>query len=683
MADDLKEARDAFERCMNAEKENRITARDDIDFAMLNKQWPAEIRQQREIEHRPILTINKLTAFIRQVVNDSRQNKPSIYVAPVDSGADIETANILEGIIRNIEAISSADVAYDTAVEQAVSSGFGYWRIKLDYATDDAFDTDIMIERIANQFSVYGDPNSTAADSSDWDVCFVTDRIPKKVYEKRYGEDRGGIDWDSESWTSLNTNWLNDDSVTIAEWWRRYDVDREVALLTDGRVFPVEDLETNDALATALAEGVIKVEKTRTVRSKRVTQTIISGAEVLEEEKEFPCRYIPVVPVYGNEIIVEGKRYFRSLIHNAKDAQMMFNFWRTAATELVALAPRVPFIGHETAFSADPNWATANARSHAFLMVADGQQYPQRQPLDGGVAAGALQEALNASDDIKAIVGMYDASLGARSNETSGRAIMARKAEGDVATFHFIDNLTRAIKHTGRILIDMIPRVYSGAKVMRVLGEDGKAKNVPVNQQYMRDENGGPIMDANGKPVNDSENTELQSAIIAMHDLATGKYDVVVKSGPSFTTRREEAAYQMQEMIRAFPASAPVIGPAMARNLDWPQADDIAEKLEKMVGGEQPEIPPELQQAIEQGQAQIQQLQTENEQLKSDQGIKQAGVQIDAAKVRVDETKAQADMLRAQADLMNAQTEKERLEWEKIQAQAAFLAETQGQMPVM
>lgn len=676
MSDDLKEAREQFQRCQDAEKHNRLTAKEDVRFGRLGEQWPAEILKQREIEGRPCLTINKMNAFIRQVVNDSRQNKPSIYVSPIDSGADKETAEVLEGIIRNIETVSCADIAYDTAVEQAVSGGFGYWRVELDYAYDDAFDTDIMIRRIANQFSVYGDPNSTAADSSDWDVCFVTDRIPKEEYRRRYG-DKATVDWDSEAWRSVGSDWRNDDGVLICEWWRRYHEEREIVKLDDGRIFSVADLEASEDLQMGLEMGAVRITGRKKVKTCRVTQTIISGVDILEEEKDFPCRYIPIIPVYGDEIIVEGKRFFRSLIYAAKDAQRMFNYWRSTATELVALAPKVPWIGPSEAFSEDDRWATANTQSHSYL-VYGGAIPPQRQPLDTGAAGGALQEALNASDDMKAIVGLYDASLGARSNETSGRAIMARKAEGDVATFHFIDNVTRAIRHTGKILVDMIPRVYTGERIMRVLGEDGTPKNVPVNQQYMRGEDGEVITDEQGNPVNDSEATEFQNAVIAIHDLATGKYDVTVKSGPSFTTRREEAAYQMQEMIRAFPQSAPVIGPEMAKNLDWPGADIIAEKLEKMVGGEQPEIPPEVQQAIEQGQQMIQQLQAENEQLKSDQEIKQAGVQIDAAKVENDKMKAQADMMRAQADLMKVQLEKEKLELEKIKMQAAYLAETQA-----
>jgi hypothetical protein len=648
---DLSEARAEFQRCQDAEKDNRVTALDDIRFALLEEQWPEDVLRARQMAQRPSLTINKLPAFMRQVVNDARQNKPAVEVHPADSAADPVTASIYAGTIRNIESVSNADAAYDTGSSQAVAGGFGYWRIVVDYAYDDAFDLDILIKRISNQFSVYGDPNSTEVDSSDWDVCFVTDRIPKKTYEKKY-KGKATVDWDSGEWSTLGSDWLADDTVLIAEWWRRTEIEREVAKLDDGRIYAVSELRENEDLARALQGGAINIVGTRTIRSKKVTQTLISGADVLEEEKEFPCCYIPVVPVYGDEIIVEGKRYFRGLVHSAKDAQRSFNYWRSTATELVALAPRVPFIGPKGAFSIDDGLNTVNTENHAYLEY-DGPQAPMRQPLDTGAAAGALQEALNASDDMKAIIGLYDASLGARSNETSGKAIMARQREGDVSTYHFVDNLTRAIRHTGRILVDMIPRVYTGERILRIMGEDGKPQNVKVNAEYpATDEAGQPVQEE----VTDGMGNKVLQAVMAMHDLSVGKYDVVVKSGPSFTSRREEAAMQMTEMMRSFPAAAPIIGPELAKNLDWPGADAIADKLEKMAGGGEPAIPPELQQQIEQGQQLIQQLQAENEQLKAEKVNQQAQTAIDAQKIDVDRQKVLVERQKAATAQYEAQT---------------------------
>lgn len=617
--DTLAAGKKAFERCHEAESENRVVALDDIRFARLGEQWPSDIVKQREIDQRPCLTINKMKAFIRQVVNDSRQNKPSIKIHPVDSGADVKTADIMNGLIRNIEYTSNADVAYDTGVEASVSGGFGYWRVGMDYACDDSFDMDLSIQRVANQFSVYGDPNSTAADSSDWDVAFVVDRIPKEEFKRKYKDRKNvndepcAVDFDSDAW-SYDQNWLNDDGVMIAEWWQREEVDTVIVKLSNGHTYRAEDIEKEPDLQMLLSAGVLKEVKRRPGKTYKVTQTIMTGADVLEVN-DWPGRYIPIIPVYGDEIIVEGRRYFRSLIHDAKDAQRMVNYWRTTATELVALAPRMPFIGPKGAFNSDAaRWATANTQSHAYVEY-DGATPPQRQPLDSGVAAGSLQEALNASDDMKAIIGMYDASLGARSNETSGVAIQARQREGDVSTFHFIDNLARAIRHTGRILIDLIPYVYTEERIIRVIGEDGAQKSVTVNSEQPQ-----PVIGPNGQPEVD----EQGQAVMGVFDLTAGKYDLTVSTGPSYTTQREETAAQMTEFVRAFPQAAPVIGDILVKAMDWQGADEIAERLKKINPALQGQnIPPELQKMIQEGQQAIQELTAEVQALKADKSVDQ------------------------------------------------------------
>lgn len=648
-ADMLAEAKDAFDRAQDAEKHNRVTAVEDMRFAREGKQWPDDVVQERQQDRRPCLTINKMPAFIRQVVNDARQNKPAIKVHPADSKADPETAEVINGLIRNIEYTSNADVAYDTATECAVTAGFGYIRVGLDYAYDDAFDMDITINRVSNPLSVYGDPNSTAADSSDWDVAFITDRLSKAQYEREYkGKDK--VDWDSDDWVSLrSTDWYEDESVMVAEWWTREKVDRPIVLFSDGSIRDRAEVENDEELMVLLENGILQVKAERITKSCKVTQRIMSGAEILKTN-EWLGQYIPIIPVYGDEFDIEGKRYFRSLIHNAKDAQRMVNYWRTTSTELVALAPRVPFIGREGAFATDANkWNTVNTRSHAYLQY-DGPDMPQRLPLDSGPAAGALQEALNASDDMKAIIGLYDASLGARSNETSGVAIHARQREGDVSTFHFIDNMARAIRHTGRVIIDLIPHVYNKERVIRVLGEDGSQAAKTINAP-------APMTDKKGQPVRD----ELGQAVMAMHDLSAGKYDLTVTTGPSFTTRREEAAASMTEAVRAFPQSAQVILPHLAKNLDWPGADDIAEELEAMKSGQ---LPPEVQKMVEEGKQKIAQLTEENQSLKMDQ-------QVDQQKLVNEQNVANAKIQSAETIKMMEIASDERIAIRKAQMDAA------------
>jgi hypothetical protein len=629
MADDkLKEAKDAFQDAQDAEQEDRTEALDDLKFARLGEQWPENVRRQRTLEGRPCLTINKMPAFIRQVVNDARQNKPSIKVHPVDDGADKETADVLNGLIRNIEYTSNADVAYDTATECAVGTGVGYFKMGLEYAHEDTFDLDIRIERVSNPFSIYRDPASTAADSSDWNSAFEVEMIPKVEFKKRFPKAKES-DWDAEAFKALTDPWATEGSVMVAGWWKREEYDKKIYLLSDGTIQPEKQMQ---ALQPILDVTGIQVMQERVAKCYRVYRCLLSGVEILEEE-EFPGQYIPIIPVYGDEVDVEGKRHFRSLIRDAKDAQRMFNYWRTTTTELVALAPKTPFIGPVGAFDTDAaKWATANTQSHPYIEfdVKNGMtQGPQRQPFVS-VPAGALQEALNASDDMKAIMGLYDASLGARSNETSGSAIMARQREGDVSTFHFQDNMARAIRHAGRVILGLIPHVYTQERMIRVIGEDGSQEAVKVSPQAQ------PQQAPTPQAQDNQQEQEPDVPVSRIYNLTVGKYDVTVTTGPSFTTRREEAAMQMTEFIRAFPQAAPVIGDLLASNLDWPGADEIAERLKTINPALQGQnIPPEVQQQIQEGQQMIQELGQENQELKMDQAGKQAEMQVKQAELQV------------------------------------------------
>jgi hypothetical protein len=604
-ADILKDAQEAFDLAAEAEDDNRKEALDDIRFARLGEQWPDNVKKQREREQRPCLTINRLPSFIRQVVNDARQNKPSIKCHPADDEADVETAEIMNGLIRNIEYTSNADVAYDTAIENSVTCGVGYWRVKLDYAHDDSFDMDLCIDRIANVFSVYGDPHSVAADSSDWNSAFVTEMIKKTAFEKKY-KGAKAVDWQGMGYTTLKQPWSEGEQIMLAEYWTREEVSRLIVALNDGSII---DADRYKAAKDVFDVMGLQVTGERTTKSWKVRQYLMTGAEVLEKN-DWAGKYIPIIPVYGDEINVEGKRYFRSLIRDAKDPQRMFNYWRTTSTEMVALAPKAPFIGPKGAFKSDlDKWNTANTQSHAFIEY-DGQQPPQRQGY-AGPPAGAIQEALNAADDLKAIMGIYDASLGARGNETSGRAILARQHQGNTSTFHFIDNLARAIRHTGRILIDLIPTVYTGDRIIRVLGPEGDdPKTVPL-----------------GKP------TQTKEGIEKIYDLTVGKYDLVVETGPSFSTKREEAATQMTELIRVYPQAAPLIGDLLAKNLDWPGADEIAKRMKAMlphqVQGQDP-MAQQMQQVIQHLQQQLGQMGQQLQEVQKDKAIESRKVDVDA-----------------------------------------------------
>ena len=639
MADDIvKEALEAFEAAQESEGDNRDNAREDIEFARLSRQWPTEIENQRKLESRPCLTQNQLQPTIRQVVNDARQNRPATNIIPVDGGADKETAEVITGMIRNIEASSNTDVAYDTAVEAAVSGGFGYWKIDIDYAVDafdedgirnaggSAFDKSLFIRPVPNQFSIYGDPYSQGADSSDWNQAHEIETLTKKQFRAKY-KGATETDFSGVEWSNVGAPWRDGETIQVAAFWKRErTVKKAYAVETEDDVLVLLEDEylANKALFDSTGAQVIG---TRDIYTHKVMQHVVNGVEVLETT-EWPGKYIPVIPVYGDEVNLEGERHLRSLIRDAKDAQLMLNYWITTATEQVALAPKAPYIAEEGALVNEAAWSTADKVSHSVLFHKKGSQAPMRQP-PVPFEAGIMQMALNAADGIKAITGIYDASLGARSNETSGKAIMARQREGDVATFHFIDNLTRGIRHSGKVMLDLFPKVYTSARIERILGEDGSTDEKQINQQYE---------DADG--------------MMRIHDVRTGRYDVVIRAGPGFTTRREEAATQMMELSRSMPDLAQFMFDLLAKNLDWPGADEIAKRAEKIMRKMHPEMFEEQQQLPPEVQQQLQQMGQAIEVLKGELEKAQSDKDTDMRKIAIDEYKAETERISATSQAM-------------------------------
>lgn len=612
-----------YEYAVERDSHNRERYAADIRFARLNEQWPEEIRTKREQDGRPCLTLNKLKSFIRQVVNDARQNKPAIKYLPVGDGADEWTAKVRNGLVRNIENTSNADVAYDTAIDNAVSGNVGYLRVVTDYASEDVFEQDIRIERVADSLSVVPDAYALDADSANWMDAFITDDYSIESFKAKWPKaDTSSFEGDQRG---MATGWLGDGVVRVAEWWKRREEPATLILLSDGSVmFEEQYLNAMDLLEV---QGITIVDE-RETRTMKVTQHIMNGCEILETKK-WAGKYIPIIPVYGEEVVIDGKRYLFSMHHDAHDAQQSYNFWRTNAAEIAGNAPRAPFVGPTGAFASDPNWHTANSANHAYLEY-DGEIPPQRMPFNGPDAA-SMQEAMNASDDIKSILGLFDASLGAQSNETSGRAILARQREGDTSTFNFTDNLSRAIRHAGRVIDDMIPKIYTTKRIIRLLEEDGSTKEVKVNQPTE------PL------PEELKAKAEMEAGITRVYDLTSGKYDVTCESGPSYATKRQESAESMIEFIQAVPGAGQIIGPRLAKALDWEGAAEIAEDLKAL-------LPPQLQgqnPQLMQAQQQMQQMQGVIQQLQQQLADAARDKELESRKLDIDGHKADTDRLKA------------------------------------
>jgi hypothetical protein len=604
-SDILATARSRLDMAIGALSESREDEIDDLKFYAGSPdnhwQWPADVLatrgavQGQTINARPCLTINKLPQHVRQVTNDQRQNRPSGKVIPADDKADIAVAEIFNGMVRHIEYISDADVAYDTACENQVSYGEGYIRILTEYCDDDTFDQDIKIGRIRNSFSVYMDPTIQDPCGSDAKWCFITEDITKADYARMYPDSAPITTLQSLGVGDQNlSQWLNEDTIRIADYYY-VDYDRETLNLYPGNITAFEGSPEDKLLKSQFG----KPTKSRESDRCKIKYCKINGYEILEE-REWAGKYIPVVRIVGNEFEVDGRLYVSGIVRNAKDAQRMYNYWVSQEAEMLALAPKAPFIGYGGQFEGyETQWKTANTTNWPYLEVnpdvTDGSgsilPLPQRaQP--PMASSGLLQAKAGASEDIKASTGQYNASLGMTSNERSGRAILARQREGDVGTYHYGDNLARGVRHITRQLVDLIPKIYDTQRVARIIGEDGETDMVKIDPMQ-------------AEPVKKIVNQE-GVVIDKIYNPSVGKYDVVVTTGPGYATKRQEALEAMAQLLQGNPQLWQVAGDLFVKNMDWPGAQEMAKRFAKTIDPklmQDGDKPPELQAAEQQIQA--------------------------------------------------------------------------------
>lgn len=638
-------AKRRYKEAKNADfKSQRDRMLEDLKFSNPAdpQQWTQLAKDQRG-ENRPSLVFDQTNQYIAQVVNDARQNKPSIKPIPVDSKGDIQVAEALEGIIRHIEYVSRAGIAYDTAIEHACRVGVGYIRIMTKILRPDTNEQEILIKRIPDPLSVIMDPTSTEPDGSDAMYCYVESSMGKDDYKREYP------DAVIEDFGDAGSGWYaGDNQVRICEYFEVVENDVKRLTIRDpmGNIEDVSEDEYQEATESTGFAPLIEREYRATER--KVLWCKMSGAAILEQ-KEFPSQYIPVVPTIGYELFVEGKRYLCGMVRRMMDAQRAYNYERTAYIEAVALQPKAPFIGPAEAIAGYQNlWETANRLNLSILpynhVDNDGNLIPaparSQPPILPNAFVEGGQLALN---DIQASIGMYRANLGAPSNETSGKAINARKMEGDTANFHYQDNQNRCIEQVGRVVIDMAPRVYDTQRICRILHIDGKHDFVEINpdqpEAYIKHDDGRI-----------SINPKI------------GAYDVRVIAGPSYTTQRQEASDGLSMVLQKAPALLPVLGPIWAKMQDWPEADKVSQALMTMAppavqqifnGSKEDPIPPHAMQLIQETKQHMDALLQENQQLQ------QALAEAEQQKQSVEESH-------------EVDEEKNRIEWYK--AETARLA---------
>lgn len=557
MADDIaKEAREAIAQSYEYDRDNRREAVEDLRF-IAGFQWNAAAQAERR--GRPMVTINRSQQFLRQVSNPIRKNMP-ILKTETDGNDESSDPELINGLLRRIQYNSSAAHVYAAAVEHAVGCGIGWFRVATDYYDDEGFNQDICIKRVFNPLTVFPDPGAMEPDRKDMAWCLVSEPMPLAAFKAKYpGKTAEGMDTPGSGTSTSAISWGSADWVRVAEYWQRKETADEILLLTTGDTVRKSTLSKDQI---AFLKGNSLVQNARPAKAYTVQMTLVSGKEQLEEAYEFPSKWIPLIPVIGAEVPLEQGVYRHGLIRFQREPQQLNNYFLSVAAEALGQQPKSPWLVTQKMIGKFKGlWDNANRDATPYLPYEPDQAAPGGKPermQPPPLPAGLVQFAQMMQDDMKAATGIYDASLGAKSNETSGVAIAAREEQGTQATFHYVDNLEHSLEHLGRVLLDMIPKVYDTERTMKLQSDDDQERDVTINQEVMR---------YGGVPVR-------------LNDVSRMRFNSVrVVLGPSYASRRQEAVQVLLQLVQAMPQVGALAGDIIAKNLDIEGSEQLAERL--------------------------------------------------------------------------------------------------------
>lgn len=570
------EAKKRFNFCENWESAARKGFIEDVKFANADStngwQWPNEIRRNRDIDERPVLTVNKTHQHCLQIINEARQNPASIKIRATGDGATHRSAEVLEGVCRRIEYISNAQAAYDKAIEFQVYGGIGYWRIITDYSAEDSFDQEIFIRRIKDPMNVYLDPDINEIDGSDARYGFIFDDMPKEEFKTKYPKFTAIA---GQSVLGNSDNWVGKDYVRVAEYYRAIEKETTLVAFTHPKTGTTQII-AKDEIPQQLRKEILDDPTTKT---RKITNTIIewyllAGDQVIDKNI-WPGHYIPIVRVIGEELVVEGELDRKGHTRALRDPQRIYNYWTSSAVEFVALQNKMPYKAAAKAIEGyETYWGSANRVNYAVLpynhMDEDGNEIPAPQREQPPQMAQAYIQGMQVSaQEMMMVSGQYQASVGAPSNETSGKAINARQRQGENSTYHFIANQGHAIRFTGKILIDLIPKIYDTPRILKIMAEDGTQADVQ--------------MDPTAQKAYQQKVNTLNKTVQHIFNPNVGRYSVEADVGPAYGTRRQEAFNAFEQILTKSPQLVSVVGDLMFRNADFPGADEIADRLQRMV----------------------------------------------------------------------------------------------------
>lgn len=601
----ISKAKKRFTMAQKSESMNRKEGLDDLKF-LDNKQWdPADV-QARTADGRPCLTENRLPTFANQITNDQRQNRPSIVISPMGDKASKKDAKIIRGMIRAIERDSSADVAYDTGFQSAVHNGWGYWRILSEYESDKSFNKVITVGLISNPFTVYMDPSRTLFGlDAQWGI--ISEMVPRDEFTREY-PDSQITPWDEVGIGDGKTDWLTDEEIRVCEYYYFKHEEREYVMLDNGHEGWEDELD--ESITDLIIQGKIEVIARRTVQEKKLKWCKLTAIEVLEK-RDCDGHYIPIIECDGTIINVNGQVTKKGITRDAKSPQRILNYYSTLEAENVALQPKAPWVMEEGQIEGhEDKWQAANRKSFSYLLykgtniAGKPAPPPQRQPFQGPPAA-ILAAKQGAVEALKAVTGIrFDATMSERMQDESGKAIRELNRNANLGAYHYIDNFGRALKNTGIVLVDLIPYVYDTKRIVSILDDSGAEDRVMIN----------PNMKQAHSEVQGQSPESDHPEKIKMFNPKVGRYQVTVTIGPSYATKRIEAAESMIEFMRAVPQIAPIIADLVAKNSDWEGAEQITERIAKSLPANlltptKDDMSPQVQALVQGLQGQMQQMQ--------------------------------------------------------------------------
>jgi len=561
------EAIKRFETLETRERKNRTMAVDDIKFCRVDGgQWEEEARERRK--NQPIFTINRVAPAVDQIVGDQRQSRARIKVVPAGGEAEEDTAAIYDGLIRNIEAQSQAENAYDNGFDEAVTGGYGGWRITTEYATEETFNQDIKIRPITSATTSLYFGEGEAYDKRDAKYAFYTRYISTEDFKAKY-PDANVSGFQQQSYSTSNT-WFKEGEVRIAEYWRKVPETKKIALLSDGRVIDLD--EDGDALAELAFKG-IEVVKERKVNSHYVEMYVMNGMEILSGAQRWAGKYIPLIPVYGKITYAADEVVIKGIVRDAKDPARIYNYATSAVVEAAALSPKDPYwLTPKMVGSHKAQFENFNTRNSPFMLFEPDERVGNQPPVRTG--APSVQQGLmgiinQAAVDIEATTGLHAASMGNAPQLLSEKSVQSQAEKGDRGMFIFSDNLAKSIRYTGDILVDLIPRIMDAEMMVSILGEDGTREILKINERAF-DEFNQVIVD----PKTRKE--------IIINDLSRGKYDVEVVTAPAYGTKKKESLTQLIELTQASEEFASISGDLIAKSLDVIDSPEIAKRMRKI-----------------------------------------------------------------------------------------------------